>query len=212
MRKLGASLNVEAMSLYNHVSSKDDLLQGVANLLLESMEFPPRAGDWRGDIHALCDVMRGLGHVHPNLFPLLLVQSRMPSLDAWRPVLSGFSILTDAGVSPSDAAMIVEALSSFVVGFVLFEINGAIASVALRHVEGDGKAPRPPVGRAEESGVLGRQGLDSSNDGESMDGDALDGRLLGRFLAAQRARDLDESFRRGIDLLLEGVSARHLSR
>ena len=33
MRKLGAELGVEAMSLYNHVANKDDLLDAVGDLL-----------------------------------------------------------------------------------------------------------------------------------------------------------------------------------
>ena len=35
MRKLGAELGVEAMSLYNHVDNKDDLLDAVADRLYE---------------------------------------------------------------------------------------------------------------------------------------------------------------------------------
>ena len=32
MRKLAQALNVEAMSLYNHVANKDDVLYGITNL------------------------------------------------------------------------------------------------------------------------------------------------------------------------------------
>src|SRR5919106_1808418 len=39
MRKLGQELGVEAMSLYNHVASKDDLLDGITDLVLSEIEL-----------------------------------------------------------------------------------------------------------------------------------------------------------------------------
>ncbi len=35
MRRLGQDLGVEAMSLYNHVASKDDILDGIADLVFQ---------------------------------------------------------------------------------------------------------------------------------------------------------------------------------
>ena len=35
MRKLGQELGVEAMSLYNHVANKDDIVDGIVELVLE---------------------------------------------------------------------------------------------------------------------------------------------------------------------------------
>jgi len=44
MRKLGQTLGYEAMSLYNHVANKDDLLDGILDLVLAEMEPPDPAG------------------------------------------------------------------------------------------------------------------------------------------------------------------------
>ena len=44
MRKLGQSLGYEAMSLYNHVANKDDLLNGILDLVLAEMEPPDPDG------------------------------------------------------------------------------------------------------------------------------------------------------------------------
>jgi AcrR family transcriptional regulator len=44
MRKLGQALGYEAMSLYNHVANKDDLLDGILDLVLAEMEPPDPAG------------------------------------------------------------------------------------------------------------------------------------------------------------------------
>jgi len=45
MRKLGESLEVEAMSLYNHVANKEDLLDGMIDLVFDEIDVP-FAGDW----------------------------------------------------------------------------------------------------------------------------------------------------------------------
>lgn len=47
MRRLGQELGVEAMSLYNHVSAKEDLLDGMVDVILEEIEPAPDDGDWK---------------------------------------------------------------------------------------------------------------------------------------------------------------------
>jgi AcrR family transcriptional regulator len=47
MRRLGQELGVEAMSLYNHVANKDDLLDGITNVVLSEIELPSDAEGWR---------------------------------------------------------------------------------------------------------------------------------------------------------------------
>ncbi len=47
MRRLANELGVEAMSLYNHVASKDDLLDGMVDLVFAEIESPSTRGDWK---------------------------------------------------------------------------------------------------------------------------------------------------------------------
>ena len=57
MRKLGQELGVDAMALYRHVRDKDDLLDGVVEVIVGEIErpaarrrlegHPARAGRWR---------------------------------------------------------------------------------------------------------------------------------------------------------------------
>jgi AcrR family transcriptional regulator len=47
MRKLAKELGVEAMSLYNHVANKDDLLDGMIDLVFGEIELPPTDVDWK---------------------------------------------------------------------------------------------------------------------------------------------------------------------
>src|SRR4051794_25369688 len=47
MRKLGEALGVEAMSLYNHVANKEDLLDGMIDEVFAEIDLPSGAEDWK---------------------------------------------------------------------------------------------------------------------------------------------------------------------
>ena len=50
MRKLGTALGVEAMSLYNHVAGKGDLLDGMIDIVFGEIEPPAAGGDWKAEL------------------------------------------------------------------------------------------------------------------------------------------------------------------
>ena len=50
MRKLAQELGVEAMSLYNHVANKDDLLDGMIDVVFGEIEPPAAGGDWKAEL------------------------------------------------------------------------------------------------------------------------------------------------------------------
>jgi AcrR family transcriptional regulator len=50
MRKLAKELGVEAMSLYNHVASKNDLLDGMVDVVFGEIEAPAAGGDWKAEL------------------------------------------------------------------------------------------------------------------------------------------------------------------
>ena len=50
MRRLGQELGVEAMSLYNHVARKDEILAGMIELVLAEVEPPEDGGNWKDEI------------------------------------------------------------------------------------------------------------------------------------------------------------------
>ena len=52
MRKLAKELGVEAMSLYNHVANKNDLLDGMIDLVFAEIEPPAAGGDWKAELRA----------------------------------------------------------------------------------------------------------------------------------------------------------------
>src|SRR3954452_22945253 len=80
MRKLGQLLGFEAMSLYNHVSNKNDVLDGILELVLDGIpdlalaetEPPSPEEDWVAAIrHSACSVHAALRR-HPWAAPLLM--------------------------------------------------------------------------------------------------------------------------------------------
>jgi AcrR family transcriptional regulator len=47
MRKLAQELGVEAMSLYNHVANKDDILDGIVDLVASEIDLPSHGIEWK---------------------------------------------------------------------------------------------------------------------------------------------------------------------
>ena len=65
MRKLGQELGVDAMALYRHVRNKDDLFDGIIELIVGEIERPPGTGDWKVDLRAQVMAARRVMLRHP---------------------------------------------------------------------------------------------------------------------------------------------------
>ncbi|HEY1570927.1 MAG TPA: TetR/AcrR family transcriptional regulator [Pseudonocardiaceae bacterium] len=123
MHKLGADLGVKAMSLYNHVADKDDVLDGVVELLWTEIETAaPATGDWRAGYrafgHALWDVISG----HPNAGPLVCTRQIIPAA-ALRIIRDHIASATASGVHEQRAYALLRTISSFALGHVLVYLN-----------------------------------------------------------------------------------------
>ena len=123
MRKLGAELGVEAMSLYNHVANKDDLLDAVLERALLEVPLPQAGPGWRPRLRALAEGFRAVGLRHPGVLPLFGARP-VRSLAGFRPIECAYDILRDAGLDPDEALDAVLAAAAFVFGNVLVEEGG----------------------------------------------------------------------------------------
>jgi AcrR family transcriptional regulator len=65
MRKLGEDLGVEAMSLYNHVSNKEDLLNGMIDAVFGEIELPSHSDDWKTAMRKRSASLRDMLSRHP---------------------------------------------------------------------------------------------------------------------------------------------------
>src|SRR5690349_13998244 len=65
MRSLAKQVGVEAMSLYNHVANKEDLLDGLIDMVFAEIEPPvPGAGDWKDAMRARALSVRAVLNRH----------------------------------------------------------------------------------------------------------------------------------------------------
>ena len=123
MRRLGAELGVEAMSLYNHVPNKGALLDGMGEVLLGEVEIPPRRKDWEERVRDGYRAFRRLAHEHPNVFPLL-VERPPETMDGVWLVEEFLQTLREAGFGAEEALHAFRSLSSYTFGYAMAEIRG----------------------------------------------------------------------------------------
>ena len=122
MRRLGRVLGVEAMSLYNHVANKDDLLDGVADIIVGEIEVPPGGGDWRSAMRRRAISAREVLARHPWAGGLM--ESRTNSSPArLRYPDAVLGILREAGFSIAMAIHAFFTLDSYIYGFAVQEKN-----------------------------------------------------------------------------------------
>jgi len=126
MRKLGASMGFEAMSLYNHIDNKDDLLGAVADLLFGEIldAYGEPEGDWRAKARAMTSAYVSVADAHTAAVTLLVerpVQSPQ-GLDFLGQVMS---IFEEVSVDIRTAALAFTAVSNWVIGTVIQE-HGAM--------------------------------------------------------------------------------------
>jgi AcrR family transcriptional regulator len=71
IRRLATELGVTPMALYWHFRTKEDLLAGLADRLLDDVEVPGRSGDWATDIRAAMLALVAAMRPHPQVAPLV---------------------------------------------------------------------------------------------------------------------------------------------
>ncbi|MGQ0669423.1 MAG: TetR/AcrR family transcriptional regulator C-terminal domain-containing protein [Actinomycetota bacterium] len=127
MRRLGRELWVEAMSLYNHVEDKEEVLDGICELVMSEFEFPAPSADWAENCRGGARAWRRLLQAHPDVMRLF-ADHRGPvrSADSLRPMEFALRIFRDAGLSDRDTAQAFHAFGGYIQGFVMME-QGSIA-------------------------------------------------------------------------------------
>ena len=122
MRKLGRELGVEAMSLYNHVANKDDLLDGLADIMVGEIEVPSGGDDWKAAMRRRAISARGVLLRHP--WASALIESRTNSSPTrMRYPDAVLGSLRRAGFSIPMAIHAFIALDSYIYGFAVQEGN-----------------------------------------------------------------------------------------
>lgn len=135
LHKLGAELGVRAASLYNHVASKDDLLDGIVGRMWSEVEAElTESGHWRQMLGDLVHAIRRVLRAHPQAAPLLVRRSLVPipALRAYETVLAA---LREAGFADDRATDVVRALGGYALGVTLSEVSWAAAADVTKETE-----------------------------------------------------------------------------
>ena len=122
MRRLGKELDAGAMSLYHHVSSKEELLDGMVDLVFAEIELPESRGDWRAAMRERAVSAREVLACHP--WAIALMASRTtPGPANLRHHEAVTACLRKAGFSIRMATHANWLLDSYIYGFALQEAS-----------------------------------------------------------------------------------------
>jgi AcrR family transcriptional regulator len=122
MRELGQRLGVEAMSLYNHVANKDDILDGMVDLVVGEIDLPSDTADWKEAMRRRATSAQAVFTRHP--WASGLVDSRQSSGPARLRYFDWVvGTLRRAGFSLEMSARAFSILDSYVYGFGRQQLN-----------------------------------------------------------------------------------------
>jgi AcrR family transcriptional regulator len=182
MRRVAREVGVEAMSLYNHVEDKDDLLRGICDRVMGGFEFPQEQGDWVERCKAGARAWRRLLQAHPDVMRLF-AETHGPdpsSLDSLRPTEFALGLIREGGLSDRDTVQAFHAFGGYIQGFVMME-GGSIRG---RADKGEAFGEAAGAVPADVFPVLA---------------------AVGRYFSEC---DADEQFEFGLDLMIRGIQSK----
>lgn len=179
MHQIGRRLGVEAMSLYRHVRNKDDILDGIVDLVFTEIELPSDRSNWRTVLRARSISARAALRRHP--WAITLMESRMaPGPANLHSHDDTLAVLLESGCSATMATHAYNLVDSYVLGFALQEVN-------------------LPFSNAEELAAVGEDLL------AHLPVDAYPNLVhVSRELLAS-GFDYSDEFEFGLDLILDGI-------
>lgn len=122
MRALGAALGVQAMSLYNHVSNKNDILDGMVDLVVSEIEIPSQSDSWKTAMRKRAASAHAVLLRHPWACGLLMSRVNVgPAM--LRYIDATIGCLHRGGFPLGTVDHAWNALDSFIYGFTLQKLN-----------------------------------------------------------------------------------------
>jgi TetR/AcrR family transcriptional regulator, tetracycline repressor protein len=184
MRRLGAELGVNPMSIYHHLPGKVALISGLVELAFSGMRVRyPDGAPWRDRVRAWAEAYRDLVRTHPNLV-IEIVSNAAAATEAVLLVNEPlYGALDESGLPPAEVVRAADSVVDFVHGFAIAE--GA-------------QPPGHPFDRREllerlEAGVA--------------DGLPATSRVFGALTRNEARYDFDRGFDAGLGILLKGIEA-----
>lgn len=127
MRSLADALKVKPMSIYHHVANKDDVLDGIVDIVFSEIDLPAIGGDWHAEMRRRASSAREAMRRHP--WAIGLVETRTsPGPATLKHHNAVIGTLRQAGFSVEMTAHAYALIDAYVYGFALSEatlpING----------------------------------------------------------------------------------------
>jgi len=122
IRRLAERLDTKPMSIYHHVSSKEEIVDGMVDRVFDEIELPPEDMEWQGAIRRRCLSAREVLRRHPWAPPFMESRPR-PGPAVLRHHDAVLATLRRGGLSWELTAHGYATLDSFVYGFALEEAN-----------------------------------------------------------------------------------------
>ncbi|WP_034594541.1 TetR/AcrR family transcriptional regulator C-terminal domain-containing protein [Hamadaea tsunoensis] len=180
MRKLGAQLGVEAMSLYRHVPNKDALLDGLVDRVMQTAfgDLGEPVGGWAPWVRDFAHALRSALLAHPGVLPLAATRP-VNSPEALRMSERWLAAMRTAGLPLGTALDLVNVIATFTIGHTLAEV---------------GQTP-------------GHEGTEPDLDQRAGELDPAEFPNLTEVIATRAGLDFDSRFTQAIDIIVAGYAA-----
>ncbi|MEV6108820.1 TetR/AcrR family transcriptional regulator C-terminal domain-containing protein [Streptomyces sp. NPDC051940] len=184
LRKIAAELNVQAPALYWHFKNKQALIDAMATTVLldvaEEAGLPATGDQWREHSAAYMRALRRGLLAHRD-GAKVFSGTHLDDARMYDVMEAGLALMTEAGFGTADAALAMNTLYCFTVGF-------AVEEQAVHPRPGEADERYEPAARAERIGAEERPRMAAA-------GEALFG-------------DFDARFETGLQIVLAGIDAR----
>lgn len=142
MRRVAAAVHVEAMSLYNHVADKQDLLNGLVDLVLAGITLPDPGLRWDARLEAIAHGIYAALIAHPALVVVVASEQGRPNdIRVLKGMDSILAALAESGLEPRQQVNAYRGLLSVCIGFVVAHTQGLTMSAAAAQAEWDRQGP-----------------------------------------------------------------------
>ncbi|HEU5025746.1 MAG TPA: TetR/AcrR family transcriptional regulator C-terminal domain-containing protein [Spirillospora sp.] len=118
VNRVAAALGVKGPSLYNHISGRDEVVDGIRELIVGEMALDPSITPWTAAVDGWARSYRAAFAAHPNAVPLLAARP-VRSRAALRAYADAFTVLRRAGWPEDRLLPLVHAVEYFLLGSVL---------------------------------------------------------------------------------------------
>jgi AcrR family transcriptional regulator len=183
MRRIGRELGVEAMSLYNHVRDKEDILDSICEAVLAEFRIPD-ADEWTEGARLAAREYRRLLLAHPTVITLMTDRNRpFTTAESLRAYEFALEVFRTAGLSEADSVKAFHVFGGYILGFVTMELGMMV---------GGPEDEEHAVAHLEMARLLATADLPRMRE------------AMPHFMDC----DVEEQFEFGLDLLIEGIRAR----